>query len=175
MLNTLFSSVESNAADASRWALIISIISAVIVAISILANVYTWYQSGGNIKVRIRFIKHPRERLKDLVEVEAVGTGRQPAIIKQIEFGHKYDTGKVASNNQPIYALSWDIPLTPIGDRDLPLSLEPTGNINAQINMARITKKLGFNNTIHALARVTRGDGKIYTSKVITFRTPRQS
>ena len=156
----------------SVWAIYLSICSVVIALTSICANVYTWYRSGGNIKTRLRVIEHPRDRLKDKIEVEVIGAGRQPAIVNQIEIGHRYDTGKTTSNNTPIYADSWDSKLKPLGNALLPVSLEPTGNIRAQITVDKLVKVLGYNTPVQLIARAIRGDGKIAKSKVLNTKMP---
>jgi hypothetical protein len=90
----------SSTTQSVKDSLVFSVIALVLSGLSILFGIYTWYQSGGRLKTRIWLEVKSSNRLEDTLRIEVINVGRQAAILRKIEIGHRYKTGTTTSNGK---------------------------------------------------------------------------
>lgn len=134
---------------------------------SIAVTWYLWQRSGPTLRVS-SFVRADRGTL----HLEITNSGRMPAVVRRIEVRDYFRLRTTNEWTRPVSR--WGISLNPQRGAEqlsLPISLEPSSFVEADVEVARVFAKSDDEaSEIAVRAWVQRGDGKWYTSRALRLR-----
>lgn len=134
---------------------------------------FIWRRSGSRLKVTLRQVDLTSNRLEDVVRIEVRVQGSQAAMIRRIDLGQRVPTIVIQGNQK--YETEWFIEAHPTdGGEPLGRLVAPTDLVTADVPIADIAARTGWDRRVFVQARATRGDGLAKVSKVVTVTLPRR-
>jgi hypothetical protein len=128
-------------------------------------NWLIWHRSRPRLKVRLRAETDP-DPMRGGLAIEVVSVGRLAVVVKSLGL-----RDHIVAGNQRTTLLS--MPVEP-ASVDLPLTLEPTEYVQADVRMDAIVKRWDVDKKLALVAWAEAGDGKKFESRPLKIQTPRQ-
>ena len=148
---------------------VIAIAGLAIAVADIVATWWLWTKSGPRMRVRLRRVEHPSDRLQDKLVVEVYSVGRMPVRIGEVGLEDRVPTGQgsnTTSYMELVLAPTDGGPASRVmSHTDLPLV--------AEASMPQIIQRWSAGRKLTLAAWAKDGNGRKKTSGTLTFTTPR--
>jgi hypothetical protein len=132
--------------------------------VGIVVNWLLWYRSRPRLKVRLHAETDP-DPMRGALAIEVVSVGRLAVVVKELGL-----RDHIVAGNQKMSLLS--MPVEPTSAK-LPLTLEPTEFLEAEVGMDAIVNRWDVDKKLALVAWAEAGDGRKFESRPLKIQTPR--